>query len=137
MHAPLVTPSELDRNDSEAGSPERGWPVSADPRKILLTVLWQRTSASGREYLSGFLGKARIVGFKGEPTADSTPTWDLYVQPGKEQDERGGSGPREPRSPTSWGRTGVQRWAPNAVAEKPAADAAFFDYPIDDLGGGL
>jgi hypothetical protein len=135
LHAPLVTPSELDRNDSEAGSPERGWPVSADPRKILLTVLWQRTSASGREYLSGFLGKARIVGFKGEPTPDGTPTWDIYVTPGKEQEERG-SGQRESRSPTSSSRTAVQRWAPKSAAEKPAADAPFLDDDISGLGRG-
>src|SRR5215472_13384463 len=96
--------------------------MSGEP-KILLCSLWQRTSERGNEYLSGFLGKARVIGFRSEPTADGTPTWDLYVQPGKEQEERGGSGQRESRSPTSWGRTGVQRRAPKAVAEKLAADA--------------
>ena len=69
-------------------------------------------------------------------SAPLTPTWDLYVQPGKKQEERGGSGQRVARSPTSSSRTGVQRWAPKSEAEKPA-DAPFFDDPIDDLGGGL
>jgi hypothetical protein len=36
--------------------------MSGEP-KILLTTLWQRTSERGNEYLSGCLGKARIVGF--------------------------------------------------------------------------
>jgi hypothetical protein len=55
--------------------------------KILIANLWQRTSANGNEYLSGFLGKARIIGFRGEPTADGTPTWDIYIAPGKQQSE--------------------------------------------------
>jgi hypothetical protein len=103
-------------------------------QKVLIATLWQRTSRKGTEYLSGFLGKARIIGFKGEPTADGTPTWDVYLTPGKEQEE-GGGGQRESRSPTSSSRTGVQRWAPKA-AEKPAADASFLDDDISDLGRG-
>ena len=108
--------------------------MSADPKKVLLATLWQRTSGRGNEYLTGFLGKARIIGFKGEPTADGTLTWDLYVQPGKEQEERGGSGQREPRSPTSSSRTGVETWKPKTKAEKPAADRPFLDDDISDLG---
>ena len=106
-------------------------------RKILITTLQRRTSCRGNEYLSGFLGKARVVGLKGKPMPDGTPTWDIYVTPSKEQDERGGSGQRESRLPTSSIRTGVQRWAPKSTAEKPAADRPFFDDPIDDLGGGV
>jgi|SRR5215472_2946574 len=87
--------------------------MTSDPKKILLAVLWERTSASGRKHLSGYLGKAKLIGFKGEPTPDGTPTWDLYVQP---------CGQRESRSPTSSNRTGIQRWAPK-TAEKPAARA--------------
>ena len=108
--------------------------MSSD-QKVLVTTLWQRTSGERNEYLSGFLGKARIIGFKGEPTPDGTPTWDIYVQPGKEQEERGGSGQRESRSPTSSSRTGVQRWKPKAPAEF-VPEKPFFDDPIDDLGGG-
>src|SRR5215469_7970167 len=106
--------------------------MSSD-QKVLIATLWQRTSGKGNEYLSGFLGKARVIGFRGDPTADGTPTWSIFLQPGKEQEERGGSGQRAPRSPTSSSRTGVQRWAPKSAAEKPAADAPF-DDPIDDLG---
>jgi hypothetical protein len=109
--------------------------MSSD-EKVLIATLWQRTSGKGNEYLSGFLGKARIIGFRGDPTAGGTPTWNLYVQRGKKQEERGGSEQRESRSPTSSSRTGVQRWASKPPSEKPA-DALFFDDPIDDLGGGL
>jgi hypothetical protein len=106
-------------------------------QKVLIATLWQRTSGKGNEYLSGFLGKARIIGFKGEPTADGTPTWDIYVQPGKEQEERGSSGQRESRSPTSTSRTSIQRWAPKSALEKLDSVRPFFDDPPDDLGGGL
>jgi hypothetical protein len=105
--------------------------MSAPDGKVLVATLWQRTSGKGNDYLSGFLGKARIIGFRGEPTTDGTPTWDLYVEPGKEQEERGGSAQRESRLPTSSSRTGVQRRAPKSAAEKPAADAPFFDDPIN------
>jgi len=103
-------------------------------QKVLIATLWQRTSGKGTEYLSGFLGRARIIGFRGDPTADGTPTWDLYVQRGKEQEERGGSGQREARLPTSSSRTGVQRWAPKLAAEKQADP--FFDDDFSDLGTG-
>jgi hypothetical protein len=53
----------------------------------LLTTLWERTSARGTAYLSGFLGRARIIGFRGEPTADGTLTWNVYLQPGRWQEE--------------------------------------------------
>ena len=52
---------------------------------IHLTTLWERTSARGQPYLSGYLGKARVVAFSGEPREDGTPTWDVYVAAGKEQ----------------------------------------------------
>ena len=51
--------------------------------KVLLTTLWERTTAKGTVYLSGYFGKASIVAFRGEPTADGTPTWDAFVSPGK------------------------------------------------------
>jgi hypothetical protein len=35
--------------------------------RVLLTTLSARTSAKGRPYLSGWLGKASVVAFEGEP----------------------------------------------------------------------
>ena len=43
--------------------------------RVLLMSLSVRTSAKGREFLSGYLGKARIVGFEGEPDKYGNPTW--------------------------------------------------------------
>jgi hypothetical protein len=99
-------------------------------QKVLVATLWQRTSERGNEYLSGFLGKARLVGFRGEARPDGTPTWDVYLTPGKEQKEGATS-----RGPTAMSRTGVQRW--ERRQEKPTADSAepFFDDPIDDVEG--
>ncbi len=47
--------------------------------RVLLTRLSVRTSAKGREYLSGWLGKASVVGFKGEPDKYGNEAWDLYL----------------------------------------------------------
>jgi hypothetical protein len=47
--------------------------------RVILTKLSVRTSAKGREYLSGFLGKASIVGFKGEPDKYGNPVWDVFA----------------------------------------------------------
>ena len=50
---------------------------------VLIAALWQRTSAKGTPYLSGFLGKARLVAFRRDPLPEGTPTWKLFVSPGK------------------------------------------------------
>src|SRR3954447_17306122 len=52
--------------------------MSAGPRVLLLT-LSERTSAKGNAYLSGWLGKASVVAFRGEPDKHGNPTWDLFV----------------------------------------------------------
>ena len=41
----------------------------SDPRtpRVLLLTLSRRTSAKGNEYWAGYLGKASVVGFPGEP----------------------------------------------------------------------
>jgi hypothetical protein len=49
--------------------------------RVLLAVLSQRTSAKGRPYLSGWLGKARVVAFAGEPDARGDPTWERSTSP--------------------------------------------------------
>jgi 2-polyprenyl-6-methoxyphenol hydroxylase-like FAD-dependent oxidoreductase len=48
-------------------------------RRVLLTTLSARTSAKGNEYLSGYLAKAKVVAFKGEPDKVGNPTWDVYL----------------------------------------------------------
>ena len=46
---------------------------------VLLAILPQHTSVRDRPYLSGWLGKARMVAFAAEPDARGDPTWELYV----------------------------------------------------------
>jgi hypothetical protein len=50
--------------------------MSGFSNKVLIATLWRRTSERGNEYLPGDLGKARIIGFRDEPTADGIPFYD-------------------------------------------------------------
>jgi hypothetical protein len=47
--------------------------------RVLLATLSIRTSARGNTYLSGWLGKAQVVGFPGEADKYGNATWDLFV----------------------------------------------------------
>ncbi len=47
--------------------------------KVLLLTLSRRTSAKGREYMSGWLGKASVVAFQGEPDKFGNETWEVFV----------------------------------------------------------
>jgi hypothetical protein len=53
--------------------------------KVLLIQLAERTSGQGRRYFSGWLGKARLVGFLAEETdRDGNPLWNIYAaEPGQ------------------------------------------------------
>jgi hypothetical protein len=99
---------------------------AAPPAKVLVCTLWQRVSARGNEYLSGYLGKGRLVGFRGAPTADGTPTWDIYITPGKEQEkaeaERNPAASRPAKSEQPQRRPG------------PDPGRPFYDDDIDDVG---
>src|SRR4051794_24161880 len=68
--------------------------------RVLLMQLSERTSAKGNAYLSGWLGKASVVAFRGEDDKHGNPTWDLF-----------GSTP-EPRA-------AVGRERPQARPERP------------------
>jgi hypothetical protein len=49
--------------------------------RVLLMRLSCRTSVKGTEYLSGFLGAARLVGFKSkEPDKYGNEQWEIYAQ---------------------------------------------------------
>jgi hypothetical protein len=67
--------------------------------KVLLTCLWERTSAGGRQYLAGFLGKARLIAFRGAPLPNGTPTWDPYIAAGRKQADPAAASRREPTRP--------------------------------------
>ena len=110
--------------------------MSGFDQKVLIASLWERTSAKGNTYSAGFLGKACIVGFRGEPRPDGTPTWNIYLSPGKEQQEGAGSraqqARRQPSDSSSAPPGRVQRYADEAKTK--AAERPFFDDDISDIG---
>jgi hypothetical protein len=53
--------------------------IAMNGPRVLLMSLSVRTSARGNTYLSGWLGKAQVVGFSGEPDKFGNPTWDIYL----------------------------------------------------------
>ena len=64
-----------------------------EPR-VLLMQLAQRTSAKGTAYLTGWLGKAKLVGFKGEPDQWGNETWLVYAaEPSPRQEEKAPANP--------------------------------------------
>jgi hypothetical protein len=108
--------------------------------RTLIATLWQRISDKGNEYLSGFHGKARVIGFRGQPTADGIPTWDICVQPGKEQDERASARAQVPRQSTTSDRSSCSSNVPRARGvqyqqpQEAADDRPFYDDPVGDVG---
>jgi hypothetical protein len=114
--------------------------MSGQTPKVLIATLWQRTSERGNQYLSRYLGRARVIGFKGEPTPDGTLTWDIYLQAGREQEERAEARSQQPRQPSAASDRGhqarrVQRWAKPAT-ERLDPNRLFHDDDISDIGRG-
>jgi hypothetical protein len=62
--------------------------------RVLLAQLSVRTSAKGNRYLSGWLGKASVVGFEGEPDRHGNKVWDIFVS---EPEPRDGGAAGTPR----------------------------------------
>jgi hypothetical protein len=60
------------RQDTVSGNRPR------EPR-VLLMQLTQRVSERGNAYLTGWLGKAKLVGFKGEPDEHGNERWNVYA----------------------------------------------------------
>ena len=57
--------------------------------RVLMVRLVQRTSARGTVYLTGWLGRARLVGFMGEPDEQGNAVWDIYcAEPAPRQEEK-------------------------------------------------
>ena len=55
-----------------------------EPR-VLLATLAVRTSKHGRPYVTGWLGKSRLIGFPGQPDRYGNETIDLYLQQAPEE----------------------------------------------------
>ena len=63
-----------------------------EPR-VLLMRLSERTSGKGNAYLSGWPGKARLVGFRGEDDEHGNPVWDIYAAEPAPRPARAGGHP--------------------------------------------
>ena len=64
--------------------------------RVLLTVLAQQTSARGNAYLSGWLGKAQVVGFAGEPDKYGNETWNIFLAEPEQRADPAGASSRPP-----------------------------------------
>src|SRR3954452_24265329 len=129
--------------------------MSASPRVLLLT-LSERTSGRGNRYLSGWLGKASVVAFAGEPDKHGNPTWDLFVSEPQPSAEGGPERPqagqeRRPQSPDPGGgpakhparpvergdgwRGSQYRRPANGARRAPVADhPPFYEDSLGDVG---
>ena len=109
--------------------------------RVRLMTLSERTSGKGNAYLSGWLGKASVVAFRGEPDKFGNETWDVIVStPEPKPDTQAKPEPaakasarpeaaHEPRQQFRYVRK------PNGRPGAPAGDGGpFHDDPLDDLG---
>lgn len=98
---------------------------------VLLATLSVRTSARGNTYLSGWLGKAQVVGFAGEPDKFSNPTWKLYVAKPEQRDGQTNDRAGHNRSAGSQASDEVSaRSAAHPTACRSSAADADFDDPV-------
>src|SRR4051794_28923922 len=93
------------------------------PRVLLLT-LSERTSGKGNRYMSGWLGKASVVAFAGEPDRHGNPTWALFVSEPQPRPERQADGTGEVRSRPEPSSRSAGTAAPNAPAKPSASPVA-------------
>jgi hypothetical protein len=122
--------------------------VEMNANRVLLMQLSERTSAKGNAYLSGWLGKASVVAFRGEPDKHGRETWDLFVatpEPRSEagQAQRPGQRPETvaQRAPArhqgggdGWRGSQYRRPANDARRAPAADDGAFYADTLEDIG---
>ncbi len=114
--------------------------------RVLLLSLSERTSAKGNRYLSGWLGKASVVAFPGEPDKFGNETWDVFVSTPEPKPADSAPGPAQrpeavaARSPAlhqpreGWRGSQYRRPAERAHAPVSADGGWLVDDPLDDLG---
>ena len=65
----------------------------ADENKIQLMALWENTSKSGVPYMTGTLGRNKVVAFKNtRKENERQPDWYVYLQERSEEERTGGNG---------------------------------------------
>jgi hypothetical protein len=123
--------------------------VTAPNARVLLLTLSERTSAKGRRYMSGWLGKASVVAFEAErPDRYGNKVWELFAstpepraegKPAEFADtgrgeERPAQAPaRPPERREDWNGSRYRRPRPGAPGASPA-DYAPFDDSLEDIG---
>lgn len=103
--------------------------------KVLLAALKERTAASGTRYLSGWLGKARIVGFLDREAPGGETQWLIYAQTPDDRGERtgNGGGQQQQRQDQPNGRSGEpQRAGQQHRASTSRARQALPPGDLDD-----
>jgi hypothetical protein len=85
------------------------WGRAMSGPRVLLMTLAERTSGKGNLYLSGWLGKARLVGFKAEePDQCGNEVWEIYAQepePKADSDQARPSTRNAERGQRQWDRS--------------------------------
>ena len=104
----------LDRDRDPGRAPAAGEVSVMTSPRVLLTTLSVRVSAKGRQYLSGWLGKASVVAFAGQPDKHGNPTWDVFLA---EPEPREGP-PRPPERDPGSGRATTE---PSSARASPVA----------------
>ena len=51
-----------------------------EPRVLLATLSVRTSAKTGKPYVTGWLGKSRLIGFSGEPDKFGNRTIDLFLQ---------------------------------------------------------
>ncbi len=102
--------------------------------KVLLAVLKERQSARGTRYLSGWLGKARLVAFLDKDAPEGETVWQVFAQSPDDragQDQAGRSGDSVPRDGSGSGA----RRPDQRQARSP--DRTRAPVPVGELDDGL
>jgi hypothetical protein len=86
--------------------------------RVLLMTLSCRTSAKGNSYLAGWLGKASVVAFAGEPDKFGNPTWDVFLA---EPEPKREAAQKPPASPPERDEAPMPPAAPAAAGVRPGA----------------
>src|SRR3954463_14890579 len=108
---------------------------NGDQRMVRLAELWERTSARGTRYFSGFLGDAQVLMFDGgereHPTrpGETVHVWRLMVQERDPARRPQARSEQRPQSPDP----GDGRVSTSATPAKPSARPQESDVRLRDL----
>jgi len=102
--------------------------------RVLLAELTERTSAAGNRYVSGFLGKARIIGFWGDGEdreGNTTSVLRLFVQ---EPEQRSPERQDRPASPPT---AAAERRREQRTQRNEAAAQARHEHAMQHLNDAI